>query len=385
MKNIVVVGTGFSGSIIARKIAEDCNLPVTVVERRDHIAGNMYDEVQKGIIVQKYGPHIICTDHYKIVEMLSKYSPMEKYTVKLLSNIDGNWVRLPFNFQTVQELAGPEKAEVIINKLRKEYVGRDRVPIGELLESKDSDISEYAHLLFEKAYKTYVAKQWDLPADELDISIMGRVPMAMSYDERYMNKDFQYLPVHGFTKMFEEILNHPNITVRTNEDALDHLELNEETKEVFYDGKKVDILVFTGALDELFGVKYGELPYRSLDIKYEWFNQERVFPETIVSFPQAEGYTRKTEYKFLNSESHNDTETVVAAEYPVPYVKGGEIAPYYPVITKETKELHVKYEEEAKKFPSIFYCGRLAEFRYYNMDDCILNALDVFEKIKNVL
>ena len=386
MGKIVVVGSGFSGYVIARAIAEELNKEVLVVEKRSHIAGNMFDEIDEhGICVHKYGPHVVVTNKWSIIKYLSRFSNMYKHTVKELSFIDGNYVRLPFNFESVQQLVGCEKAEILINKLRREFKGRDRVPVLELANSNDVDIMQFGHLLFEKAYRTYCAKQWDVPVESLDTSIMNRVPMAMSYDERYMNKDFQYLPSDGYEKLFKNILNHPNIKIILNTDANEHLNLDIEKKIITFDNDEVEILVYTGAVDELFNLKYGELPYRSLDITYEWFDKERVYPEEIISFPQADGYTRKTEYKFMMQDIKNCKGTIVATEYPKKYVKGKSIAPFYPVITDENKAKYKKYVEEANKFGNIFLCGRLADFKYYNMDDCILHAFDVFKAIKEKL
>jgi UDP-galactopyranose mutase len=383
MGKIVVVGTGFSGAVIARKLAEECNKSVTVIEKRSHIGGNMYDEKDEhNIMVQKYGPHVLVTDEWRIVKYLSQYTKMEKYTVKELSFMDDTYVRLPFNFESVQQMIGCEKAEIVINKLRRDFKGRDRVPIGELTKSKEKEIADFANLLFEKSYKTYCAKQWGVPTDLLDKSIMDRVPMAMNYDERYMNKDFQYIPTEGFTTLIKNMLDHPNISIRTNEDAVEHIVFDEAKNNVLYDNEPLELLVYTGALDELFDMKYGELPYRSLEIKYEWFDKERIYPEAIISFPQAKGYTRKTEYKFLTRGNEKAQGTTIATEYPIAYTKGGKNAPYYSVITEETKKLHELYKKEAMKFPQLFYCGRLADFRYFNMDECILHAFETFDRIK---
>lgn len=386
MKKIVVVGTGFSGAIIARKIAEELDMPVTVLEKRNHIAGNMYDETDEhGILVQKYGPHVVVTNEWKVISYLMQYSEMFQHTVKELSFIDGKYVRLPFNFESVQQLVGYEKSETIIRKLRTEFSGRERVPIIELVNSPDGDISGFGNLLFEKSFRTYCAKQWDVPTEKLDITIMGRSAIALSYDERYMNKDFQFLPKNGFTALFENMLNHPNISVQLNCDANERLSMNEDKHEVLLDGEHVDLLVYTGAVDELFGVKYGELPYRSLEISYEWFDKQKVYPEKIISYPQADGFTRRTEYKFMMYDCSQAAGSTVATEYPIPYVKGGCNAPFYPVITEDTKKRYAMYLDEAEKYDNIFLCGRLAEFKYYNMDDCILHAFDVFNQIKKYI
>ncbi len=386
MGKIVVVGTGFSGAVLARKIAEELNRPVIVIEKRAHIAGNMYDETDEhGILVQKYGPHVIVTNRWLVVDYLSRYSEMFKHTVKELSFIDGNYVRLPFNFESVQQLIGAQRSEILIAKFRIKYHGRDRVPILELVNNTDADISGFGKVLFEKAYRTYCAKQWGIPVETLDTTIMDRVPMAMSYDERYMDKDFQYIPKNGFTKLFQKMLSHPNILLSLNDDALTHVKLDKENKKITFDGEKLDLLVYTGAVDELFALKYGELPYRSLDIQYQWFDKEQVYPEKIISFPQAEGYTRKTEYKFMMYDNSATKGSIIATEYPTAYIKGGKLAPFYPVITDETKSRYECYRKEAESYGNIFLCGRLADFKYYNMDDCILHAFEVFDDIKNYL
>lgn len=386
MEQIIVVGSGFSGAIIAREIAEKLNKKVTIIEKRPHICGNMYDEYDEhGILIHKYGPHVVVTDKWSVIKYLTRFSEMYKHVVKELSFIDGNYVRLPYNFESVQQLIGGEKAEILIAKLRKEFAGRDRVAVRELADCSDKDISDFGNVLFEKSYRTYCAKQWDVPVEELDKSILNRVPMAMSYDERYMNKDFQYLPTNGYCELFKNMLDHPNISVKLNEDANEHLSLDPADHTISYDNKRVDLLVYTGAIDELFGTKHGELPYRSLDIKYEWFDKDRVFPEEIISYPQAKGYTRKTEYKFMMHDRSRCQGSTIATEYPIAYSKDMAISPFYPVITDKTKSIYNTYLEEASSYKNLFLCGRLAEFRYYNMDDCILRAFDVAEQIGNFL
>lgn len=386
MSKVIVVGAGFSGAVIARKIADELGLTVDVVEKRSQIAGNMYDQMDEhGIRVHMYGPHVLVTDRWSIMEYLSRFSDFYKHVVKELSFIDNHYVRLPFNFESVQEMLGEARAESLINKLRKKYRGYDRVPVLQLANDVDPEISAWGNLLFDKAYKTYCAKQWDVPVETLDKTIMDRVPMAISYEERYMKRDFQFLPSDGYTALFQNMLSHPLIHVHLGEDANTHLTLDDETKRITYDGEKVDLLVYTGPVDELFSLKYGELPYRSLHITYEWFDKERMYPEEIISYPQAKGYTRRTEYKYMMENPAACQGTLIATEYPVAYVKGGPDAPFYPVITDETKKRHNKYCEDAAAYGNIFLSGRLADFRYYNMDDCILHAFDVFDKISDYM
>ena len=386
MKKIIIVGAGFSGSIIARKIAEELDIKVTVIERRDHIGGNAYDEYdENGILIQKYGPHFLNTNKYFIIKFLMQYSELFQHNTKLLSFLDGQYIRLPFNFQSVQELLGAEKSETVINKLRKNFPGRDRVPVLEMVDCTDTDVSAFGTLLFEKAFKTYTSKMWGTDINKIDKYVLERVPFAMNYDERYLNKDFQYLPKNGFTKLFENMLDHPNITIALETDALKHIEFKDNN--VLYDSEKIDLLVFTGPIDELFNYKYGNLPYRSLDIRYEYSEADSVLPAEIISFPQAEGKTRSTEYRKMMFDDSECKGSVVATEYPLWYDKNAGIGniPYYPVVTEESNKMYEKYLDEAKKYGNIFLCGRLAEFKYYNMDICIEHALEKFEEIKKLV
>jgi len=381
--NIIVVGAGFSGSIIARKIVDELNIPVTIIEKRPHIAGNMYDELDEhNILVQKYGPHVLVSNNWNVIKCLQKYSSMKPYVVKELTVIDGKYVRLPYNYESIQQLVGPEKAMHILSKLRNSYPDKKKIPIRELIQTTDSELNAFAQMLYDKAYRTYCAKQWGLSPDILDYSIMDRVPLYLSYQERYMDKDFQFIPEKGFTKLFEKILDHPKIKIKLNTDFNEKSEM--KNKHIYYDGEKVDLLVYTGALDELFNNKYGELPYRSLNIEYEWQDVPRVFPEAIISYPQAIGYTRKTEYRYL-SGGNNPKGTTIATEYPCSYKKGTSLTPFYPVITDETKKIYEQYKNELNQYPGVFVCGRLAEFRYYNMDECIEQAYHTYKTISSYL
>ena len=375
MKNIIVVGAGFSGSIIARRIAEDMNQKVRIIEKRNHIGGNAYDEYdENGILIQKYGPHYLNTNNYNVIKYLKQFADLYPHDAKLLSYIDGEYIQLPFNFKTMQQLVGYENSEILLKKMREYFRGRDRVPIFEILQCEDKDISNYGNLLFEKAFKTYTAKQWGVNPNEIDRSVIDRVPMAMNFDERYLNKDFQYLVKKGFTSIFDNMLDHENIEVIKNTNAMNFIKL-EENHRISFNGDQIDLLIYTGAIDELFGYKYGILPYRSLDIHYDYYDMDSKLPCEIISYPQAEGYTRSTEYKkiTLNCDAKK---TIVATEYPCEY------NPYYPTLTKESQELYRLYLHEAEKYGNIVLCGRLAEFKYYNMDVCIEHALEKFEKIK---
>ena len=256
------------------------------------------------------------------------------------------------------------------------------------MNSNDVDIRDYGNLLFEKAYRTYTAKQWGLQPEEIDKSVLERVPMAMSFDARYINKDFQYLPKDGFTALFQNMLDHPNIELRLNTDAIPHIRFDEANHVITYDGDSVELLIFTGPIDELFGLKYGRLPYRSLDIRYTYESKKSILPEEIVSYPQAPGYTRSTEYKkFTFGLDQDISVSMIATEYPVAYDPADEKAniPYYPVLTEDSQKRYQKYLAEAERYGNIVLCGRLAEFKYYNMDVCIEHAFEKFKTIQKRL
>lgn len=385
MKNIIVVGCGGSGALIARKIAEELNYQVRIIERRPHIAGNMYDETDEhGFLIQRYGPHHFYTNNYKIFQVFEHYGEFFTHYYKSKNYIDGKYLSMPFNFYTLEELVGKKTASILIPKMREYYKGRERVPVIELLKNDDIDIATYGNLLFDKAFRPYIAKMWDIPIEKIDSYVLGRRSMAMSYDERVADYDFQGLPKRGFTKIFEKLLDHPNIKVFLNTDALEHISFHNNR--VFYDSEYVDCLVFTGPIDELFSYQYGELPYRSLDIKWDYYdNQDSVLPTEGVSFPQADGYVRKIEYRKMMWNTTGLKGTVISTEYPVPYNKKLGNEPYYPVVTEESQRLYNQYLEFSKQFGNIFLCGRLAEFRYIDMHTCVEHALDYFENIRAYL
>ena len=387
MKKVIVVGCGASGSIIARRLVEDLDCKVDIIERRPHIAGNMYDERDEhGFLIQKYGPHHWYTSNYKIYHYIEQFGDFFSHYYKSKNLIDGQYVTMPFNFYTIQEMLGREKADIVIRHMREKYGSNERVPVIDMVNCDDPVISEYANLLFDKAFKTYVSKMWDIPMDKVDAYVLGRRAFVAGYDERVADYDYQGLPKEGFTKLFEKMLDLPNINVQLNVDALEHISFADN--KVLYDGEVVDCLVYTGNIDELFNFKFGKLPYRSLDIKFDYYpDNEDVLPTEGVSYPQEIGFTRKIEYRKMMYDTSKLKGSVVSTEYPVPYDKDAKIGnvPYYPVVTEESQLCYQKYVEEAKKYGNIFLCGRLAEFKYIDMHTCVEHALDYSETIKNYL
>ncbi|WP_199482594.1 UDP-galactopyranose mutase [Vibrio owensii] len=380
--DVVVVGSGFSGAIFARELAEKHNKKVLVVEKRPHIAGNMYDEYDEhGILVQRYGPHFFNTDKAWILDYLKQYCELVPHAVTGRSEIDGKYVQLPYNFQTIQDLLPLSDAEELYKLMREEFSGEERVSIFSLLESNNEKVHSFAELLYEKAFKPYTMKQWDLTTEQIDKSVLNRVKFALNFDSRYLNKDFQYLPKKGFTKLFESILSHENIEVVCNCDALKHISIVDDT--VYYDGSFIQSVIYTGPIDELFQREFGILPYRSLEFTYESVKStEHVLPSDFVSYPQTNTFTRKTEYRRFNYEKCGQEYTTIVAEHPLAYDPDsltGNV-PYYPTITSENLKLLKEYQTKAESIKNLTLVGRLAEYKYFNMDLIIENA---FEKLND--
>ncbi len=383
----VVVGTGFSGSIIARKLADNLNKKILVLEKRNHIAGNMYDEVNdKGIRVQMYGPHTFFTDKKWIVDFVQEYTEWEPCEVTAKVEIDNKLYTLPFNFQFIHEYYEEEFAQMLIKKLKAAFGGMERVSVYELLDSKDDDIANFGKMLCEKDYYPYTSKQWGLPMENMDRSVISRVKFALSDDRRYIQQKYQYNPVNGFTSFFENILDAEKITVLKNTDALECISFDESNGKVLFSWNGTEHccpIIFTGPIDELFGCRYGQLPYRSLDIIIETLNQDSYQDVPFVSYPQAEGYTRVVEYKKLTNQSVKDY-TTISTEYPIEYVPDKNL-PYYPIINDPNTNLYNKYKELADTFSNLFVCGRLGDYKYYNMDAAIERALEVEKVIEEYI
>ena len=371
---ILVVGCGLSGAVIARHLAEK-GKKVTIWERRDHIGGNMYDYVDEhGFLVQKYGPHTFHTKDKALYDYMCRYEQWQDYKVTCGAVWDGKYTPTPFNFTTIDTFFPPEKAGLLKEKLRQAFAGRPTATVLEVLEHPDQDIREYAEYLFEKDYAPYTAKQWGISPSEIDPSVLKRVPLRFSYEEGYFDDPYQIMPLHSFTAFFERLLDHPNITVELKVEALNRL--CAEEKHLRVDGKIFEgTVVYTGALDELFGGIYGSLPYRSLRFEWKFSEEESLQKAPVVAYPQEPGYTRITEYKKLPIQQRKGTS--YAVEYPLPYRGGERLEPYYPVLTEESQAQYEKYKSLATQIPNLICCGRLADFKYYNMDQALEQALRV--------
>lgn len=382
--DFIVVGAGLAGGILARKLAEEKRKKILIVERRNHIAGNIFDfENEHHIRVQKYGPHVLHTSNEEVYQFITSYCTPVDYRTKCEAVIDGISTPSPFNFKTIDQFYTEIDAKKLKEKLLLHYGQHQFVSVVDMLESVDDDIREFAELLFEKDYKLYTAKQWDLPPSEIDPSVLKRVPIALSYRDTYFYDTYEFMPENGFTTMYKKIVDYPGIHIKLDTDALDYIELDAKNKCIRFNGQKPHI-IYTGAIDELFDYKYGVLPYRSLDFKFKSEKMESFQNVAIVAYPQAEGYTRITEYTKMPFQNYNGW-TSVAYEYPVKYDKKSSAGnePYYPVLTQNSKETYECYHKYANQFSNLILCGRLAEYKYYNMDQVILRAIRLFEEIKD--
>jgi UDP-galactopyranose mutase len=376
----IVIGAGFCGSVIARKLAE-YNKKVLLLERRSHIAGNMYDEVDSnGILVQRYGPHIFHTNNKEVFDFIIKYGEWVDYRHRCAVELEGAVTPSPANFKTIDLLYDKNEAEALKASLKKRYDGEKSAVIFDLLDSEDTLIRKYAEKLFELNYRPYTVKQWGLLPEEIDPGILKRVPVRLDYTDGYFDDEYQVLPKNGYTRFFRKLLNHENIKVMLNTDALDVIKVDIKNKQIAFEGKPSAVtVVYSGAIDELLDYRYGHLPYRSLKFDYQTKHVDSFQDVSVVAHPKAEGYTRITEYKKMPVQNVPGVTTVVY-EYPLP--ASGKNEPYYPVLNDNNALLYNKYRSDLDDIPNLFLCGRLADYKYYNMDAAVLRAFDTIEIIK---
>lgn len=380
MKNCVVIGCGLSGAVVARHLAEQ-GKQVTILERRNHIGGNMYDYTDEhGILVQQYGPHTFHTKEKRLYDYMCRFEQWNDYKLTCGAVWDNKYTPTPFNFTTIDTFYPPEEARQLKEKLSAAFADRPTATVVEVLQHPDPDIRGYAEFLFQNDYAPYTAKQWGVSPAEIDPSVLQRVPLRFSYDTGYFDDAYEVMPAHSFTSFFERLLDHPNITVELGQEALDRLKIQDN--HLYLDGQELtDVpVVYTGALDELFGGIYGWLPYRSLRFEWNYAEQESFQDAPVVAYPQEAGFTRITEFKKLPMQESKGT--TYAKEFPLPYQEGEKQEPYYPVLTEESNRQYSQYRALADKIPNLICCGRLADFKYYNMDQALSRALEVCEHIQ---
>lgn len=368
----LVVGAGFTGAILAERIASQLGRPVLLIDRRDHIGGNAYDHLdESGVLIHRYGPHIFHTNAPKVVEYLSRFTQWQPYEHRVRGWIDGQFIPLPFNLTSMELVFGPREG-VRLNKLLADEFGLEtKVPILKMRESASADVRRVADVIYEKVFLHYTVKQWGVRPEELDASVSGRVPVFLSRDDRYFHDSFQKMPSEGFTPLFERMLDHPLIEVRKGVRFEDIAET-----------ERFDKVVYTGPIDEFFGYSHGALPYRSIRFELRTVQTEAPLQSVAVEnypTPASEhSFTRSTEFRLMTGQ-HDIGFTTLAVEYPEAYEPGVN-EPYYPIPREENRAIFRKYEASAAKLEAVIFAGRLADYNYYNMDQAVGRALSCFEK-----
>jgi UDP-galactopyranose mutase len=360
MFDYMIVGAGFAGSVLAERLARGSGKKVLLVDRRPHIGGNAYDHYDDaGILVHKYGPHIFHTNSREVFEYLSGFTKWRPYEHRVRASVDGQLVPIPINLDTINQLYG-----LSLNSMEVEsFFASMAEPRESVRTSEDVVVARVGRELYEKFFRGYTRKQWGLDPSQLDATVTARVPVRTNRDDRYFSDTYQAMPLKGYTRMFENMLDHDNIKILLNTDY------HEVTGEIPFER-----MIFTGPVDEFFDFRYGKLPYRSLEFQFETVNQEWVQPVAVVNYPNQHLYTRSTEFKHLTGQEHAKTSLV----YEYPQAEGD---PYYPVPRPENTELYKKYQALAEERKDVHFVGRLATYKYYNMDQVVAQALSVYARI----
>lgn len=375
----IIIGSGFAGSVTAEYLARHGH-KVLIIDSRRHVGGNCFDSYNEfGILVQNYGPHIFHTDSEKVWQYLSQFTQWLPYQHRVLGFIDGQKVTIPFNLNSLRALFPKSMANHIEAVLVNEFGFGKRLNISELRQSGDKDIQELADYIYNKIFKDYSLKQWGIMPDEVESHVTARIPVNISHDDRYFLDKYQAIPQPSYATLFEKMLSHPNIKCMLNTDMKDVIRMDTDNKKFFaFDKKFNGNIIYTGCLDRLFDYKYGPLPYRSIEFTWQTLDQKMYQEVAVVNYPMNYDYTRITEYKHLTSQLSNRTS--ISIEYPKECrLDNGDI-PYYPVFTPANNKLFNMYSDLANSFPRLYCLGRLAEFRYYDMDDIVEKALSFSER-----
>jgi UDP-galactopyranose mutase len=360
MFDYLIVGAGFAGSVLAERLAAGSGKKVLICDKRPHIGGNAYDHYNDaGILVHKYGPHIFHTNSREVFEYLSRFTEWRSYQHRVLACVDGQLVPIPINLDTINKLYGLNLTSFQVE----EFFASVAEPRAEIRTSEDVVVSKVGRELYEKFFRNYTRKQWDLDPSELDASVTSRVPVRTNRDDRYFTDTYQAMPLHGYTRMFENMLDHPNIKLMLNTDYREIERLLPFRQ-----------MIYTGPVDAYFDYRYGKLPYRSLEFKHETHDQQVFQPAPVVNYPNEQLYTRITEFKYLTGQEHEKTSIV----YEFPRAEGD---PYYPVPRKENAALYAQYKALADATPNVHFVGRLATYKYYNMDQIVAQALTVYTRL----
>lgn len=373
----VVVGAGFAGAVAARQLSE-AGKEVLVLERRNHIGGNAYDCVDEAsVLIHRYGPHIFHTNDKDVFDYLSRFTKWRDYEHRVIADIRGTKVPLPFNLDSASVLFG-DKAETLNKKLVDTFGMDKKIPINELRQSEDKDLIEISGRVYEDIFLHYSKKQWGRHFEELDPATFSRVPVYISHDDRYFQDKYQGMPADGYTVLFQNLLDSKGIEVRLDTDAESLITLWDG--DILLDGESYDgTVIYTGQIDELFKYCFGNLPYRTLDFHFETHPEEWYQSHSVVNYTVDKDYTRITEFKRLTGQELKGCTTIVK-EYPREFGKPGDI-PYYPVKSEKSAGLYRRYAQLAEGYPRLRLLGRLAEYRYYDMDLAVSQALKLSEQI----
>lgn len=377
----IVIGAGLSGTVMAERMASQLGWKVLVLEQRDHIGGNCFDEYDDhGVLIHRYGPHLFHTDNKDVWDYLSRFTEWLPYEHRVLSRIDRQLVPIPFNLTSIERCFPADKAAAMIDVLRIRFGDGVRVPILELRKEQHPLLGELADFIYQKAFVNYTSKQWGVPPEQISSEVMARVPVVVSRDDRYFIDPWQAVPTEGYTAMFGRMLAHPLIEVRLSTSMGLHVNLDWQQNQVLLDGEPFDgPLIYTGMLDQLVPTEGNCLPYRSLRFEHRHLAQEQFQPVTTVNYPNEEAFTRITEFKHFSGQSHPGTSVVY--EYPCAYVSGEGLEPYYPLFTDTAKQHYQICHDELAQFPQLIILGRLAEYRYFDMDDAVYNALCCYQRL----
>ncbi len=357
----LIVGAGFAGSVLAERLASQLDQKVLICDKRPHVGGNAHDRYDDaGILIHQYGPHIFHTASAKIFEYLSRFSAFRPYEHRVLASVDGNLVPFPINLTTLERLYDRSFSAEEADAFFKERAE----PVAHAHTSEQAVVSKIGRELYEKFFRSYTTKQWGRDPSQLDASVAARVPARLNRDDRYFTDEFQAMPTHGYTRLFENMLSHDNIRIALGTDYRD-----------LVDQVRYRQLIYTGPIDEFFNYRYGPLAYRSLQFEFKTLDCERLLPVAVVNYPNEHAYTRVTEFKHLTGQQHQKTSVV----YEYPQADGD---PYYPVPSPETAAVYREYKALADATPNVHFVGRLATYKYYNMDQVVGQALSTFEKIR---
>lgn len=375
MYDCIIIGSGIAGAAAARILAEEQGKRVLVLEKKHHIGGNCYDgKDEYGILVHWYGPHIFHTGNEEVYEWLSRFTDWYAFGHEVVARVGDKLLPVPFNLNTLKMVYGEEKAAVLEKKLVDTFGFGARVPILKLREQQDEDLRAIADYVYENVFLRYTMKQWGQTPEEIDPAVTGRVPVVISYDNRYFGDKYQGMPLDGFTPMFEKMLAHPNIEIHTNTNAKDALVISEKEGKVLLEGQEFHgTVIYTGPVDELFDCRFGRLPYRTLRFDFEHYDKPDYQGHSVVNYTVSEDYTRITEFKYLTGQKADST--TIVKEYPFAYTGAEGEIPYYAIMNEENNALYRKYADLAAQIPDFHLLGRLAEYKYYNIDAMAAKAI----------